>query len=1052
MIQYFAGHKTAANLLMASILFLGLWSTGLLKRETFPDIPPDKIEIRLVYPGASAEDVEEAVCRRIENAVENVTDAAEIQCESRQGMATATVEMRSGGSFDGLLAEIKTEIDAIDDFPTDTEAPVVRQLGRTDFVGSIALAGPMGVADLKAYGEILKTRLQRIEGVSGVQLKGFSDHQIRIELRAQTLRRYGLSVADIARVVGHQSVERPAGTVENADRDTLLQFDDAKRSPAEFARLVVVGGDNGAALRLGDIARITDRFENPEERIRFNGQRAAILEIRKGKTADTLTVIGAVRSFVDEERAKAPPSIEIAITQDISSIVSDRLNMLVRNGASGLVLVLVTLTLFFSLRFSFWVAMGLPVSFAGAMFGMAHLGLSIDMITMVALLIAIGILVDDAIVIAENIASHYHAGKGRLAAVVDGAREVAPGVLASFATTVLVFGPLAFISGDIGSILKVLPIVLILTLTFSLIEAFMILPNHLSHSLSDRENYGDRLRTRVNDGTMWLRDRVAGPLVDAAVEWRYLTLGVAIMILLVSLSMIAGGTLKFRAFPDLDGDVIQARILMPQGTPLVRTEAVVTRLTDALDKINRDLTPEQPQGQRLVRNVAVNFSQNVDAFETGPHVATVSVDLLNAETRTAKLDDILARWRAETGSPPGIISLKFTDFTIGPGGRAFDIRLQGEDLAELGAASHEMKTWLSAYKGALDVTDDLRPGKPEIRIALRERALSLGLEADAVANQLRAAFFGQTAAEIQIGAESYEIDVRLDARDKANLADLENFAVTAPDGSAVPLGVIASLDRARGYSRINRIDGLKTVTIQGDVDPRLANAGAIVADMRARFLPRLTQDHPGVSVNFEGQEKEAATTSGSIRNGFLLGMVGVFLLLCFMFRSYVEPIVVMVAIPMALIGVIWGHLAMGLDLSMPSMMGFVSLAGVVVNNTILMVLFIKLAVTEGASVDEAVRGAARRRFRAILLTSLTTLMGMLPMLSETSLQAQVLKPLITSLVFGLASSTVMILFLVPALYRILEDIGLARPDSHASPDMALQGPLQGPGSTGIVRP
>jgi hydrophobic/amphiphilic exporter-1 (mainly G- bacteria), HAE1 family len=1043
MIRYFAGHRTAANLLMALILILGISSFDSLKRETFPDIPPDEIQINMVYPGASAEDVEEALCRRIETAVENVTDAGETRCESRQGMATAVVEMREGGSFDGLLADIKTEVDAIDDFPMDTESPVVRQLGRTDFVGAIALAGPMGVSDLKAYGEILKTRLQRIHGVSGVTLKGFSDHQIRIELRTQTLRRFGLSVADISKVVGRQSVERPAGTVEGADREVLLRFDDARRSPAEFARLVVVGDESGATLRLGEIAHITDRFENPEELIRFNGQRAAILEIRKGKSADTLDVIGDVRAFVDEERARAPAGIEVAITQDISSIVSDRLNMLTRNGATGLVLVLVTLSLFFSLRFSFWVAMGLPVSFAGALFFMAQFGLSIDMISMVALLIAIGILVDDAIVIAENIAAHRHMGKQRLAAVVDGAREVAPGVLASFATTVFVFGPLAFLSGDIGSILKVLPVVLILTLVFSLVEAFMILPNHLSHSLSNEPSLGDGLRARVNEFAEWLRDRVVGPVVDAAVEWRYLTVGVAIMILLLSVSMIAGGTLKFRAFPDLDGDVIEARILMPQGTPLARTEAVVERITQALDRIDKELTPRQPGKQKLVRNVAIHFSKNIDAFETGPHVATVSVDLLNAETRATKLDDILASWRAETGSPPGVISLKFTDFTIGPAGRAFDIRLQGDDLERLGAASRDMKAWLSAYKGALDITDDLRPGMPEVRIALRERALALGLEAEAVAAQLRAAFFGQTAAEVQIGPESYEIDVRLDARDKTNLSALENFAVTAPDGGAVPLGAIATLNRSRGYSRINRIDGVKSITIQGDVDSEVANASAIIADMRARFLPGLVKKYPGVSIDFEGQEKESGDTTGSMRSGFLLGLVGVFLLLCFMFRSYVEPIVVMVSIPMALIGVIWGHLAMGLDLSMPSMMGFVSLAGVVVNNAILLVIFIKLAAADGDAIHDAARGAARKRFRAVLLTSLTTVMGMLPMLTETSLQAQVLKPLITSLVFGLASSTVMILFLVPALYCILNDFGLIRSDTDAA--------LQPSGSPGIVQ-
>ena len=1028
MIRYFAGHPTAANLMMAAILIMGAVSMLSLKRETFPDIPPDEIQVAIAYPGAAAGDVEEAICRRIEDAVDKVTDVGEVRCEAHESIATAIVEMREGGNFDGLLAEVKTEIDAIDDFPAEVETPSVRQLGRTDFVASMAVAGPMGASDLKAYAESLKVRLRRIDGVSGVDLKGFSDHQIRVEIRAQTMRRYGLSVADIARTVGRQSVDRPAGTIEGASRDVLLRFDDARRSAAELRDLFVVGGIGGAAIRLGDIARVSDLFEKPEESILFNGQRAAVMIINKGKTADTLDVIGAIKQFVSDERARAPTEVQIAVTQDIASIVRDRLNMLVRNGASGLVLVLITLTLFFSFRFSFWVAVGLPVSFAGAIFGMSLIGYSFDMITMVALLIAIGILVDDAIVISENIATHYRNGKSRLDAAVDGTREVMPGVLASFATTVVVFGPLAFLSGDIGSILKVLPVVLILTLAVSLAEAFLILPNHLGHSLAARGGgMGVALRDRVDGAVTWLRERVVGPLVDAAVAWRYLTVGVAVMLVLGSVAMVAGGGLKFRAFPDLDGDVAEARILMPQGTPLARTRDAVGHVIAALRRVEGGSAPENPGDSPLVRNVSVHFAKNIDAFETGPHVATVSVDLLSAELRAVTMDEFLAKWRAETGAIEDAVSLKFTDFTLGPGGLAIHIRLMGDDLTRLGAAARDLKNWLAAYHGVVDLDDDLRPGKPEMRVALRERALALGLEAETIASQLRAAFFGRTAAEIQVGPESYEIDVRLDARDRDSLDDLRSFTIITGDGGVVPLGAVVTLRHDRGFARINRVDGLRTVTLRGDVDSARANAADILGDMRARFLPDLLARYPGLSVDFEGQAKEGSTAQKSMMRGFGLGLVCVFLLLGFLFRSYVEPLAVIVAIPMALIGVVWGHVLMGLDLSMPSMMGFVSLAGVVVNNSILLVLFIRLASADGEPVDDAVRAAPRRRFRAIVLTSLTPVMGMLPLLSETSLQAQVLKPLITSLVFGMVSSTVMVLFLVPAAYRIIHDFRHERP-------------------------
>ena len=899
----------------------------------------------------------------------------------------------------------------------------MRQLGLSDFVVAIAVTGPMSVQHLKAYAEALKDRLQRqIPQIARVDVRGFSDHQIRIEIPAQSLRQYGLSVADIASTIGRQSVDLQAGTIKSEALDVLLRFEDARRSTAGFEDLIVASGRAGAEVRLGDIAHISDRFETDEDKIIVNGERAALVEVHKGKADDTLEVIAAVRALIAAERQIAPPGVSFSLTQDTASIVRDRLNMLLKNGAQGLVLVLATLTLFFAFRYSIWVALGLPVSFAGALFAMAILGYAIDMITMVGLLIAIGLLVDDAIVIAENIASHHARGKAPVEAAVDGVREVAPGVLASFATTVLVFGPLAFISGDIGNILKFLPVVLILTLTVSMVEAFLILPNHLRHALGGaRRNAPTRFRQAFERGLEHVRDRWAGRVVDFAVEWRYLCVGVTLALFLVSMAMPAGGLLKFRAFPDLDGDVMEARLLLPQGTPLARTEAIVASIVAALERVDAALTPRQPDGEPLVRNVMVRFGRNVDAFESGPHVATVSVDLLTAERRDARVDDVLSMWRQEVGRIPDVIWLKFAEFQIGPGGLAIDMRLQGDDLEALMDAARDLKAWLASYRGVHDLSDDLRPGKPEVAVRLREGALALGLDANATAAQLRAAYFGRTADQIQVGPESYEIDVRLAEADRNSLGDLEDFTVTAPDGRQVPLGAVATLELTRGYARIHRVNGRRTVTIQGDIDTDIANAGEVVADTRARFLPQLMRDYPDVSVSFEGQEREAATTAGSVQRGFLLGLVGVYLLLSFMFRSYVEPIVVMAIIPMGMIGVIWGHMAMGLDLSMPGVIGFVSLTGVVVNNAILLVEFAKLRVAEGLSVAEAVKLASRQRFRAIVLTSSTTVAGMLPLLLERSVQAQVLVPLVTSLAFGIITATGLVLVVVPALYTIVDD-------------------------------
>ena len=1022
MIRYFTNHPTAANLLMIGLLVLGLSTLSRLERETFPDMPLNDVQVRVIYPGASAEEIEDAICLRIEDAVDGINDIAELRCEAREGIATAIVEMGENGSIDRFLEDVKSEVEAIDDLPDQAERPAIQLLGRNDFVAAVSLSGPMSEVDLKAYAEDMKQRLGRIPQVTQIDISGFSDHQIRIEIPAHALRQYGLSVSDIAGVIGRQNIDLPAGSLRTAERDILLRFADERRSAADFADLVVVGAQGGAEIRLGEIATITDRFELDERKVVFNGRRAALLKISKARSGDTLVVVDAINAFLERERISAPPTMEFSLTRDVSTVVRDRLNMVLRNGGQGLLLVAATLWLFFGLRFSFWVAMGLPVSFLGTLFVMAVSGYSINMITMVGLLIATGLLMDDAIVISENIARHYRDGKSPLDAAAEGTREVGPGVLASFLTTICVFVPLTTLQGDIGNVLKFIPIILIITLSVSLIEAFLILPNHLGHSLAGGDRPG-RVRARVDAGVATMREWV-GRTAEVAVAWRYATVGGIFFLLLVSLSMIAGGFLKFQAFPKLDGDVVQARILLPQGTPLARTEEIVGRLVVALEAINNDLTRQQPEGQSLVRQVSVEYGVNVDSYESGPHLATVTADLLAAEIRGTRVADLIQLWRAAAGNPPDVIAIKFAEFRLSLAGRPIDIRLQGDDLAELGEASRALQRELASHAGPFGVSDDLRPGKPEFRIRLREGALALGLDASGIAAQLRAAFFGQVAGEVQVGAESYEIDVRLAAGDRDGVGDLDDFVVTAPGGAQVPLGAVAIVEPGRGYARIHRIDGRRTVSVQGDFDTELANLTEVLSRIEENYLPGFKLRYPGVEVSFEGEIKSGDDTLGSVRETSLVGLVGIFLLLAFQFRSFIEPIIVILTIPLSLIGVVWGHMVMGLDLSMPSMVGFAALSGVVVNDSILLVEFIKRHAGDSGAVEEAACHAVRMRFRAIMLTSLTTVLGLLPMLLERSLQAQILIPLVTSLAFGMFAATTLLLFLIPALYSILHDFGV----------------------------
>ncbi len=1027
MIRFFAAHPTLANLLMIGFLAIGVFAAPTLLRETFPRVEPRKVQISVVYPGARAEDIEDAICQRIEDAVDGVTNVVEVSCEAVENRATAIVEMREGTNLDRFTADIKTEVEAITDFPDKSEQPIIRQLGRSDFVASVAVTGPRQRAELKAYAEVIKRRMLAA-GIPKVEIKGFSAHQIRVEPKDALMRQLGLSIADIAAAIARQSVDLPAGALQTRGGEITIRFADERRRVSDFEGLIVVSGTDGGQIRLGELARITDRFDRDEEKYEFNGFATAILDITKTENEDTLEVIDAVRKFIAREKAIGPPDTALTITNDVSSIVRDRLQLLITNGVQGLGLVFLAMWVFFGFRYSFWITMGLPVSFAGASAIMVMLGYSINMLTMVGMLIVIGLLMDDAIVIAENIATQRAKGKSPLNAAVDGTSQVLPGVMSSFFTTICIFGSLAFLQGDIGAVLKVVPVVMLSVLIVSIVEAFVILPRHLSHSMGPEANSRSFMQNAAENMVEWLREKVVGRFVDVCVRWRYLTTGAAVGLLLISFSAIAGGVLKFSAFPELDGDVLEARVLLPQGTPLQRTEQIVQKLKQSLVQVAYELGKKQPAGKKqLIKNIAVKYSHNVDAHEQGAHVATLSVDLIGGEDRRTSNDEFLSRWRNKTGKLPDVIALKYTQpgAGAGPAGIAIDLRLQGKDLVALKNASNELQAWLRRYTGVNNILDDLRPGKSEIKITMKDGAKSLGLDARTVADQLRTAFFGTTVDEIQIGPESYEVDVRLDLADRNDLADLDYFTITTAQGDAVPLTTIANLREDRGYARINRINGVRTVTVQGDVDVRLANANEVISDTKSRFVPEFLKRHPGVSLAIEGQDKNAATTQKSMFTGFALGLIGVFLLLSFQFRSYVEPIVVMIVIPFSFIGVIFGHIAMGLDFTMPSLLGFVALAGVVVNDSILLVNFIKDRHGENTTVAQAAPIAARARFRAILLTSLTTIAGLLPILSETSIQAQILVPLVTSLAFGLLASTLLVLFVVPSLYAILDDFGLS---------------------------
>lgn len=1026
MIRWFTEHPTASNLLMILLLAAGAMAAPTLKRETFADFRSVEAEISVEYRGATAEEVEDAICRRIWDAVESVEGLDELSCTAQGNMARAVATMGEGGDSARFVNDLRTEIAAVDDFPDAAEPAIVRELHRTDPVTSVAVAGDLPRAQLERYGAELQDKLSALPGVAKVTMSGFGKRQFRITVPRAVMEQHGLTVSGLATQIDAQSVDRPLGSLETEMRDISLRFTDERRSVAGLAELVVMSQPNGAQLTLGQIATITENYMPEEERAFLGGQHAVFLQVDKALDADALEVFDHIKDLVSAEQTIVPDALRLEIVKDVTSIVRERLVMLVQNGAMGLVLVIAVMALFFRPGFAIWAAMGLPVAFLGAFAAMALQGLSLNMMTLVALLIAIGIVMDDSIVITDSIAEASARGASRFDAAVQGTLAVMPGVLASFATTIAVFAPLAFLVGELGAVLEVVPLVLIAALAASLAQALWVLPHHLSHGLKGADKPPSRFRADFDRRFERFRERWIGGMADLAIRRRYLVTGATIAALIVTVGLVGGGYLKREAIPAMDGDVLEARILMSQGTPLTRTGEVADRIIAALTRVDAAFAPDQPDGAALVKTVQLRFNQNVTAGESGPHVATITADLLSAEIRTVTLDEIVTLWRKEIGDVPGALAILLTEPGIGPQGIAIEIRLSAPDLGVLAKAADALQSETESYAGVFNAIHDLRPGKPELRLHLAPHAATLGLTARNVADQLSAAFLGRVITTVQTGDISHEIELKQSAQDRDSRDDLRDFTVTLPDGKAVPLLTVARVVEARGWASITHVDGRRTVTVQADVDTRIGNADAIVAELKNGFLPRLATEIPGLSFEIGGQTANSAETVVSILRGFLIGLVGIYVVLSFQFRSYVEPLIVMVSIPLAFIGVILGHLIMGYNISMPSLIGAASLAGIVVNNAILLVEVIKRQAGEGMDLARAAGQASRERFRSILMSSSTTIIGLAPLLLETSSQAQTLKPLVISLVFGLFSSTVFVLVVLPAFYAILDDLGLAQ--------------------------
>ncbi len=1041
MISYFTRHPVAANLVLLAVCLIGASSLLQMERESFPEFTASEVSVSVSYPGASASDMDEQVCLVLDDALGAVNDLEDFECLSVENLATATLTMAENGDIGQFYNDVSSEVSSINDLPDEAEAPSVSILGQTEVIASIAVSGIDTQSALISYADALSDDLAALSMIAMANVSGISDAEYQISFDQLALRRFGISPKDVADAVEARSLRAPLGTVATTGREVTLRYFDARRSITDLENLVLLENADGGIVRLVDVAQVRLTEVSPEQQSYIDGDRAAIIRVSKTKTDDAIKAFAQVAELLAREEARFPDPFRLSVVNNLTETVETRIDLVVGNAAQSLVLVVLVMCLFFSISEAVWISFSLPFSFLGGIFLMGLAGVTINTISLIGLLMAIGLIMDDSIVIADNIAK-WRRKLGPKEAAIKGTTEVMSGVVSSFLTTACVFGPLMFLSGEIGQILRAVPIVLLLTMATSLVEAFLILPHHMSQTNTDPEANARRLVPRLLDR---LRDGFVIPAAATLLRWRYATLGSVFAILILSIGMLVSGNIKVVGFPESEGDTIVARIALSSGLPIERTQETVEHLIAGLEEVDAKLTPKTTDGQPLVERVLVQYSVNQDVKDNGAYTATITVDLLESDLRKIAANDVLAQWKAATGPLPDIVQSNFAQIAAGPGGDDVDVELASRDLEQLEVATNALLKALIQREDVTEAYQDFSKGRSEIRLTLSEFGYVTGLTPQAISAQLRAAFSGTETDSFR--KQLSDVSIRVELGDTVpTLADLEEFPLTVAGGEQVALGSVADIQLTGAYAQITRKNGKAIARIIGKIDRRATTSTAISTLITEDLGPKLQKQYPGVTIGIGGATEEQQKTQSSISKALLMGLVGVYLILAFQFHSYTLPFMVMLSIPFALIGTIWGHYALGLDISMPSFIGFASLAGVVVNNAILFLTFFEAEIEQDDYLTAAVE-AVRHRFRPVVLSFSTTFVGLLPMVFETSPQAQTLVPLVAAVAFGLLASTLLIIFVFPSILGIYFDFADIRKWRETRQEHPSEDPFSEP-STG----
>jgi multidrug efflux pump subunit AcrB len=1095
-ISVFARHSNAANLLMALMIIFGLYSLARINTQFFPSVITETIRVTITWSGASAEDVEANVLEVIEPEVRFIDGVETMTTFAREGVGSLQLDFERGSDMQKALSDVEAAVSAITTLPEDADAPKVSFSKWHDGVARLAISGPYSEAALKSVAKRMRDDLVG-RGIDKVTLTGLRDEEIAVGVPERELRRLELTLGEISAAIANNSRDLPSGTLEGTVSRQIRSLSDAE-DPTRLRDIEIRSFPSGEKITVGNIARIERRFD-PDDKEGYSGGRRAIqLYVQRAAAADTLKTAAILDTYLEEIAPTLPPDLSVVTYGVRADLLKQRIGLLLRNGATGLVLVVTVLFIFLSGRVAFWVAAGIPVAMLATLGIMYVSGQSINMISLFALIMMLGVVVDDAIVVGEHTATRHVMGDPAAIAAERGAGHMLSPVMAASLTTIAAFAPLFLVRDTIGQIFAALPLVVIAVVIASLIECFLILPGHLSHSLgrvqrvgwsfwrwvafalvfaailivlargwsaglvlpqtartarqvlgdlpdlvqtftlaaaalllgalaeavflfvsSRHKSSGHRrtlIRRGLDAGLAWFRDVPFGWLVKLSYAYRYLTVAIAIASLLLAIGLLRGDRIGFVFFPSPEAETIRARVVFNAGAPRQTVIDAVRRIEDSLHAAEKRLSPDRP----LV--VAVFATIGEAGRSLGDNLAQIRVQLVSSEERDIRTPEIARAWRKAAPKIAGIKRFAILEHRGGPRGRDIDIRFHGGNSQLLKAAAEEATMVLSAYPGVTGVSDDLPYGKPELTIRLTPRGAALGFTGNEVGRQVRNTLEGAVPRRFAEGDEEIAIRVQAELRE-SGMAALRALELRTPSGAFVPLEEVAELSERQGFSAIQRIDGKSTVSVTGDVDLDVINPGEVLAELRQNGAIREIASRYGVETGFSGRAEERAKAFSDLKLGALIALAVIYIILAWTFGSYAKPVAVMLIIPFGFVGATAGHWLMGFDLTILSLFGLLGLSGILVNDSIILVARLTERLGAGDTLAEAAAGASRDRLRAVLLTSLTTMGGLAPLLFETSRQAQFLLPMAITIVFGLALATLLVLFLVPAIIGIGGDIG-----------------------------